>query len=88
MPCLLCGYHQTHKQGKTSKGSQHYFCPSCKQTVRDTFDTIYYRRQLEPEEIHIMRQSDCEGSSWRGVARISRHVREFVKPSTTGFTRR
>jgi len=71
VPCLLCGHHQTHKQGKTRKGSQRYFCPICKQTFTDTFDTIYYRRQLQPEEIHIILQSHCEGSSLRGVARIS-----------------
>ncbi len=71
MPCLLCGYDQTHKHGKTSKGSQRFFCPRCKQTFTDTFDTIYYRRQLRLEEVHTILQSHCEGSSLRGVARIS-----------------
>lgn len=71
MPCLLCGHNKTHKHGKTSKGSQRYFCPVCKQTFTDTFDTIYYRRQLRSEEIHTILQSHCEGSSVRGVARIS-----------------
>ncbi len=71
MPCLLCGHDKTHKHGKTSKGSQRYCCPACKQTFTDTFDTIYYRRQLKPNEVHTILQSHCEGSSLRGLARIS-----------------
>ncbi len=71
MLCLLCGHQKTHKHGKTSKGSQRYFCPACKQSFTDTFDTLYYRRQLKPEEVHTILQSHCEGSSLRGVARIS-----------------
>ena len=71
MPCLLCGHEKTHKHGKTSKGSQRYFCPACKQSFTDTFDTIYYRRQLQPDEVHTILQSHCEGSSLRGVARIT-----------------
>ncbi len=59
MPCRLCSHHQTPKHGKTSKGSQRYFCPVCKQTFTDTFDTIYYRRQLELEEVHTILQSHC-----------------------------
>ena len=58
-------------KGITSKGSQRYFCPACKQSFTDTFDTLYYRRQLKPEEVHTILQSHCEGSSLRGVARIS-----------------
>ena len=58
-------------KGITSKGSQRYFCPVCKQSFTDTFDTIYYRRQLKPDEVHTILQSHCEGSSLRGVARIS-----------------
>jgi transposase-like protein len=58
-------------KGITSKGSQRYFCPACKQTFTDTFDTIYYRRQLQADEVHTILQSHCEGSSLRGVARIS-----------------
>jgi len=71
MPCLLCGHNKTYKHGKTSKGSQRYFCPACKQSFTDTFDTIYYRRQLRSQEVHTILQSHCEGSSLRGVARIS-----------------
>ena len=71
MPCLLCCHDQTYKHGKTSKGSQRYLCPVCKQTFTDTLDTLYYRRQLKPQEVHTILQSHCEGSSLRGVARIS-----------------
>ncbi|RQH22409.1 IS1 family transposase, partial [Okeania hirsuta] len=32
MECPLCGHQKTHKHGKTSKGSQRYYCPECLQT--------------------------------------------------------
>jgi transposase-like protein len=71
MPCPLCSHDKTHKHGKTSKGSQRYFCPVCQQTFTDTFDTLYYRRQLNPEQLHTVLQSHVEGSSLRGISRIS-----------------
>ena len=71
MECLLCGYHKTHKHGKTSKGSQRYYCPFCQQTFTETFDTLYYRRQVEPEQIRTVLQSHSEGSSLRGVSRTT-----------------
>ncbi len=71
MRCQFCSHEQPHKHGKTSKESQRYFCPVCKQTFTDTFDTLYYRRQIKPQEVHTILQSHCEGSSLRGVARIS-----------------
>lgn len=71
MPCPLCSHDKTHKHGKTSKGSQRYRCPLCKQTFTDTFDTIYYRRQVSQEEVRIVLQSHCEGTSLRGISRIS-----------------
>ena len=46
MPCLLCDHEKTHKHGHTSKGTQRFFCPGCKQTFTESFDTLYYRRQL------------------------------------------
>ena len=58
-------------KGITSKGSQRYLCLVCKHSFTDTFDTLYYRRQLKPEEVHTIVQSHCEGSSLRGVARSS-----------------
>lgn len=71
MECPLCGHLKAHKHGKTSKGSQRYFCHSCHQTFTDTFDTIYYRRQVSPETVRIVLQSHAEGSSLRGVSRTS-----------------
>lgn len=74
MPYLLCVHDKSHKHGKTSKGSQRYFCPVCQQTFTNTFDTIYYRHQLKPNEVYANLQSHCEGSSLRGLARISGRV--------------
>ena len=71
MECPLCGYHKTHKHGKTSKGSQRYYCPVCEQSFTDTFDTLYYRRQVEPEKIQMVLQAHSEGSSLRGVSRTT-----------------
>ena len=69
MECLLCVHDKTHKHGKTSKGSQRYYCPNCRQTYTATFDIIYYRRQVELEKIRMMLQGHSKGSSLRGVSR-------------------
>jgi len=66
----LCGHEKTHKHGKTSKGGQRYLCPHCEKTFTDTFDTIYYRRHLDSDEVHRILQSHTEGSSLRGISRI------------------
>ncbi len=71
MKCPLCGHDKPHKHGKTSKGSQRYFCPKCQQTFTDTFDTLYYRRQVSEEDMRIVLQSHAEGSSLRGISRSS-----------------
>ena len=71
MKCPLCGHDKSHKHGKTTKGSQRYFCPKCRQTFTDTFDTVYYRRQVSKEDVRIVLQSHAEGSSLRGISRIS-----------------
>ncbi len=71
MPCPLCSHDKTYKHGKTSKGSQRYRCLNCKQTFTSTFDTIYCRRQVTFEEVRIVLQSHCEGTSLRGIGRIS-----------------
>ncbi|NEP84284.1 MAG: hypothetical protein F6K39_42930 [Okeania sp. SIO3B3] len=46
--------------GKTSKGSQRYHCCECLQTFpaeccanTDTFDTLYYRRKIQPVSLCI-----------------------------------
>ena len=71
MECPLCGHPKAYKHGKTSKGSQRYRCPNCQQTYTDTFDTVYYRRQVNEQTVRIVLQSHAEGSSLRGVSRIS-----------------
>lgn len=71
MQCPLCSHPKTHRHGKTSSCCQRYCCPNCQQTFTDTFDTIYYRRQVTDEEVRIVLQSHCEGTSLRGISRIS-----------------
>jgi transposase-like protein len=71
MQCPLCSHPKAYKHGKTSKGNQRYRCLNCKQTFTNTFDTIYYRRQVSEEEIRIVLQAHCEGTSLRGISRIS-----------------
>ena len=71
MECLLCGHQKAHKHGKTTKGSQRYKCPHCRQTFLENLNTLYYNRHLSPEEVHTILQSHAEGSSLRGVCRIS-----------------
>lgn len=74
--CPLCGHHKPHKHGKTSIGTQRYYCPECGQTFpaecganTETFDTLYYRRQIEPEKMRMVLQAHVEGSSLRGISR-------------------
>lgn len=71
MNCPLCSHDKPHKHGKTSKGSQRYFCPKCQQTFTNTFDTLYYRRQVSEKDVRIVLQAHAEGSSLRGISRIS-----------------
>lgn len=71
MNCLLCGHNKVHKHGKTDKGHQGYQCPHCGKTFPEHFDTLYYGRHLAPTEVHTILQSHVEGSSLRGVSRIS-----------------
>jgi len=69
--CPLCSHAHTRKHGRTSKGSQRYFCLSCRQTFSDTFNTFYYRRQVNKEDVEIVLQFYAEGISLRGISRIS-----------------
>ncbi len=71
MKCPLCGHEKSHKHGLTSKGAQRYFCTKCHQTFTETFDPLYYRRQVSEEDVRIVLQSHAEGSSLRGISRIS-----------------
>lgn len=71
MNCPLCGHEKAHKHGKTAKGIQRYKCPHCEKTFPENFDTLYYGRHLSKNEVHTILQSHAEGSSLRGVSRIS-----------------
>ncbi len=72
MECRLCGYSKVHKHGKMPNGHQRYFCPNCKQTFSESFDTLYYYRHISPEQIHQVLQAHSEGTSLRGISRVSR----------------
>ena len=52
-------------------GHQSYFCPQCKQTFSESFDTLYYWRRVGPEQVQQVLQAHREGSSLRGVSRIT-----------------
>jgi hypothetical protein len=45
--------------------------PNANKPSRYTFDTLYYRRQVSEEDVRIVLQSHAEGSSLRGISRIS-----------------
>jgi transposase-like protein len=70
MECRLCGHSKVHKHGKMPNGQQRYFCPSCKQTFCERFDTLYYYRHISPEQIEQVLQAHSEGTSLRGISRI------------------
>ena len=74
MDCPFCDHPKTHKHGQTSKGSQRFRCASCGCTFTDTFDTLYYRRQVTPEQVETMLQAHAEGSSLRGLSRIGKRA--------------
>lgn len=71
MECRLCGHPKTHRHGKMPNGHQRYFCPECKQTFSESFDTVYYYRHVSPEQIQQVLQAHSEGSSLRGISRIT-----------------
>jgi len=71
MKCKLCGHSTAHKHGTLPNGTQRYRCPSCQKTFTDSFDTLYYRRHVTPEQVHQVLQCHAEGSSLRGIARTT-----------------
>jgi transposase-like protein len=71
MECPLCGHPKAHKHGKMPNGHQRYLCPTCNQTFSENFDSLYYRRHVSPEQIQQVLQAPSEGSSLRGVSRIT-----------------
>ncbi len=52
-------------------GHQRYFCPVCQQTFTERCDTLYYRRQVTPEQVRQLLQAHSEGSSLRGISRTT-----------------
>lgn len=71
MECPLCGHSKAHKHGKLANGHQRYLCPACHQTFCESFDTLYYRRHVSPEQIRQVLQAHSEGSSLWGISRIT-----------------
>jgi len=53
-------------------GQQRYFCPNCQQTFCERFDTLYYYRHISPQQIDQVLQAHSEGTSLRGISRITR----------------
>lgn len=74
MDCPFCDHPKPHKHGHTSKGSQRFKCPKCGETFTETIDTLYYRRQLRPEEVETILQSHAEGTSLRGISRVGKRA--------------
>jgi len=71
MECPLCGHAKAHKQGKMPNGHQRYRCPTCHQTFCESFDSLYYRRHISPEQIRRALQAHSEGSRLRGISRTT-----------------
>ena len=74
MQCPYCDHPKAHKHDRTSKGNQRFKCPQCGKTFTETLSTLYYRRQLTVEEVETILQTHAEGSSLRGVSRVSRRA--------------
>jgi len=71
MECPLCGHSKAHKHGRMPNGHQRYLCPACHQTFSESFDSLYYRRHVSPEQIRQVLQAHSEGSSLRGISRTT-----------------
>lgn len=71
MECRICGHPKSHKHGKMPNGHQRYFCPECQQTFSESFDTLYYWRRVSPQQVQQVLQAHSEGSSLRGISRIT-----------------
>lgn len=52
-------------------GHQRYLCPACHQACSESFDSLYYRRHVSPEQIRQVLQVYSEGSSLRGISRTT-----------------
>ena len=72
MQCPLCGHAKAHKHGKMPNAHQRYLCPACHQTFSESFDSLYYRRHVSPDQIRQVLQAHSEGSSLRGISRTTK----------------
>jgi transposase-like protein len=70
MECPLCARAKAHKHGMMPNGHQRYLCPGCHRTFSESFDSLYYRRHISPEQIRQL-QAHSEGSSLRGISRTT-----------------
>jgi len=71
MQCPYCDHPKAHKHDRTSKGHQRFKCPQCGKTFTETLNTIDYRRQVTAEEVKTILQIQAEGTSLRGISRVS-----------------
>lgn len=78
MECPLFGHSKAHKHGKMPNGHQRYLCPVCHQTFSESFDSLYYRRQVSPEQICQVLQAHSEGISLHGISRMTKLAYDTV----------
>jgi transposase-like protein len=72
MECLLCGHHKTQKNGKMPNGHQRYYCPNCHKTFSEKFNTLYYWRKVNEEQVKQVLQAYNEGCGLRGTSRLTK----------------
>jgi transposase-like protein len=64
----LCGHAKAHKHSEMPNGHQRYLCPACYQTFSESFDSLYYRRDISHEQNRQVLQAHSEGSSLRDIS--------------------
>jgi transposase-like protein len=69
VPCVVT--LKLTNTGILPNGHQRYLCPACGQTFSESFDSLYYRRHVSPEQIRQVLQAHSEGSSLRGIGRTT-----------------
>lgn len=74
MHCPFCDHPKPHKHGRTSHGNQRFKCVQCNHTFVETFGTLYYRRQVTPEQGECILQTHAEGASLRGTSRVGQRA--------------
>jgi transposase-like protein len=71
MKCRFCDHELVYTHSTTSQGVERFKCAACQHTLTDTFDTLYYRRQVSEAQVHQILQSHQAGVSLRGISRIT-----------------